>query len=135
MKNFKLKKLVYFHKNVYYSKENYQTKDNSVFLCSNHNHFIFVDDGSQNEFGKEIEFRAQLENELRKGRSLTYYQGQSTRKYKRMKSGTFSSCSDNASSIQFDQATSSTFSAGIDGVPMILIVVQGIIINLKYLQF
>ena len=45
-----------------------------TFLDMNHTHFILVDDGSENQFGKEIEFRANLENELRKGRSLKYYQ-------------------------------------------------------------
>lgn len=44
-----------------------------MFLSPNHNYFILVDDGSQHEFGKEIEFRAHLESELRKGRSLKYY--------------------------------------------------------------
>lgn len=34
----------------------------------NHTHFILVDDGSVGEFGKEIEFRSRLEEELRKGK-------------------------------------------------------------------
>lgn len=45
-----------------------------TFLDPNHTHFILVDDGSENQFGKEIEFRANLENELRKGRTLRHYQ-------------------------------------------------------------
>lgn len=44
-----------------------------MFLEPNHSHFILVDDGSESQFGKEIEFRAHLENELRKGESLKYY--------------------------------------------------------------
>jgi hypothetical protein len=44
-----------------------------VLLDPNHTHFILVDDGSEGFFGKEIEFRAHLEAELRKGRSLRYY--------------------------------------------------------------
>ncbi len=32
-----------------------------------------VDDGSNESYGKEIEFRAALENELRRGRSLDHY--------------------------------------------------------------
>ena len=42
-------------------------------LDPNHSHFILVDDGSQGQFGKEIEFRNQLEVELCKGRNLRYY--------------------------------------------------------------
>ena len=30
-------------------------------MDKNHSHFILVDDGSENSFGKEIEFRAKLE--------------------------------------------------------------------------
>lgn len=99
-----------------YSKERHQTSDDSVFLCSNHNHFILVDDGSESEFGKEIEFRARLENELRKGRSLNYYQKLTREKFVRMRSGTHST----VSNISFSGPSSN-----IDGIPMILIVVQG----------
>ena len=42
-------------------------------LDSNHTHFILVDDGSENQFGKEIEFRAKLEEEIRRGKSLEQY--------------------------------------------------------------
>ena len=38
-------------------------------LDPNHTHFILVDDGSKNEFGVEIKFRAKLENELNKHKS------------------------------------------------------------------
>ena len=44
-----------------------------MLLDPNHNYFILVDDGSEGEFGKEINFRAALEAELRKGKSLKYY--------------------------------------------------------------
>ena len=37
-----------------------------MLLDPNHNYFILVDDGSEGEFGKEINFRAALEAELRK---------------------------------------------------------------------
>jgi hypothetical protein len=50
------------------------TSTGDPFLDPNHTHFILVDDGSDSQFGKEIEFRAHLENELRKGKSLKYYQ-------------------------------------------------------------
>ncbi len=34
-----------------------QTKNTDVLLDPNHTHFILVDDGSEGQFGKEIEFR------------------------------------------------------------------------------
>ena len=42
-------------------------------LNANHSHFILVDDGSEGQFAKEIEFRSELEAELRKGRPMKYY--------------------------------------------------------------
>lgn len=45
-----------------------------MHLCQNHTHFIFVDDGSENEFGKEIELRSRLEDEFKNGFDLGYYQ-------------------------------------------------------------
>ncbi|XP_033748450.1 transient receptor potential cation channel subfamily M member-like 2 [Pecten maximus] len=35
---------------------------NETFLNPNHTHFILVDDGSEHQFGKEITFRAEIEN-------------------------------------------------------------------------
>ena len=32
-----------------------------IELDPNHTHFLLVDDGSENAFGKEIEFRAKIE--------------------------------------------------------------------------
>ena len=68
-------------------------------LDPNHNNFILVDDGSEGSFGKEIEFRASFESELRKGRSLNYYRKKFTRR------------------IENDSEQ--------ENVPMVLIVVQG----------
>lgn len=34
-----------------------QTNNTDVLLDPNHTHFILVDDGSEGQFGKEIEFR------------------------------------------------------------------------------
>lgn len=45
-----------------------------MHLDPNHTHFVLVDDGSEGQFGKEIKFRAKLENELRRGHSLKYYE-------------------------------------------------------------
>lgn len=42
-----------------------QTSKKSIYLSPNHNHFILVNDGSVNEFRKEISFRAKLEFELK----------------------------------------------------------------------
>lgn len=33
----------------------------NVPLHENHSHFILIDDGSENDYGKEIEFRTRLE--------------------------------------------------------------------------
>lgn len=38
-----------------------------ISLDPHHTHFILVDDGSVREFGREIEFRAKLENLIRAG--------------------------------------------------------------------
>jgi hypothetical protein len=43
-------------------------------LDPNHNYFIFVDDGSREEYGKEIDFRVKLEEELRKNKLLSNYE-------------------------------------------------------------
>ena len=48
-------------------------KSRDVLLDPNHNNFILVDDGSIGVFGKEIEFRAHLEAELRKGKTCEHY--------------------------------------------------------------
>ena len=48
--------------------------NNDILLDPNHTHFILVDDGSEGQFGKEITFRAKFENELRRGKSLKYYE-------------------------------------------------------------
>ena len=56
-------------------------KTNDVLLEPNHTHFIFVDDGSEGHFGKEIEFRSKLEDELRKGRVLINFQFNQTEIY------------------------------------------------------
>lgn len=53
---------------IQYYPENTEVKSKDVALDPNHTHFLLVDDGSVGEFGVEIEFRAELENELRKGR-------------------------------------------------------------------
>lgn len=53
-------------------------------LCGNHSHFIFVDDSlGNNKPWLEIDFRANLEDELRKGFEPYYYTNYSeTRKIK-----------------------------------------------------
>jgi hypothetical protein len=55
--------------------------NNDIFLDPNHTHFILVDDGSEGLFGKEIKFRAKFENELRKGKSLKFYENMRTHKF------------------------------------------------------
>ena len=46
-------------------------RDNKVFLDSNHTHFLFVDDGTE-EFGSEINFRHLLEKYIIEGNVPTY---------------------------------------------------------------
>ena len=67
-----------------------------------------VDDGSEGQFGKEIEFRAHLEAELRKGRPLKYYEAQRNKK----------KYDEEESPIELEEDS-------LTEVPMILIVVQG----------
>ena len=52
--------------NAQYSQEDLSVtaKGKDVPLDHNHTHFIMVDDGTEGIFGKEIEFRAQLERYL-----------------------------------------------------------------------
>ena len=53
---------------------NNPAEDLDPMLNPNHSHFILVDDGSEGQFGREIEFRSKLEAELRKGKPMRYYQ-------------------------------------------------------------
>ncbi len=87
-------------------------------LDPNHTHFIFVDDGSEGQFGKEIEFRAHLEAELRKGRSLKFYENRRDI-IKRLK---FSSSNGIHSDEDYEEDDDNVSN---ETVPMILIVVQG----------
>lgn len=107
-----------------------------VLLDPNHTHFILVDDGSENQFGKEIEFRAHLEAELRKGRSLKYYESkrnQRIKKYQQQLSARSISPNRLESQPQpppkepSDDDDDSQDEDGVknESVPMILIVVQG----------
>jgi hypothetical protein len=121
-----------------------QSKMTDVLLDPNHTHFILVDDGSEGLFGKEIEFRAHLEAELRKGKSLKYYESKRNVRKK------ISARSNNSASSNLSGAATTTTtlnnannnnnqqqisddendSQDEDGtrnesVPMILIVVQG----------
>ena len=98
------------------------SKNTDVLLDPNHTHFILVDDGTEGQFGKEIEFRALLEAELRKGKSLKYYE--SKRILKKKISSRSSIGGDYAQDDEFkdsdDEESSKT-----ESIPMILIVVQG----------
>ncbi len=82
-------------------------------LDSNHNHFLLVDDGSRYEYGKEIEFRVNLEDELRKGKSIFYYRKYFTERKK---------VCNNLNESQSKDICKNDLS---ESIPMILIVVQG----------
>ena len=88
----------------YAPDENDPSSSKGVFLDPNHTHFILVDDGSQGNFGKEIEFRAHLEAELRRGKTSEFYA-----KKRRDHKADHKEASKNET----------------DNIPMILIVVQG----------
>jgi hypothetical protein len=88
---------------------------NDVLLDPNHSHFILVDDGSDGQFGKEIKFRAKFENELRKGRSLKYYE---TRRQFMQRKQTYNKTENIEDSNEQDHDSGEL-------IPMILIVVNG----------
>jgi transient receptor potential cation channel subfamily M member 2 len=79
-----------------------------ALLDPNHTHFILVDDGTEGQFGGEIQFRAQLEAELRKGKSLKYYDEKFKRKVCILKEDK-----------EIEEKSSKEI------IPMVLIVVQG----------
>ncbi len=82
-------------------------------LDPNHNNFILVDDGSEGSFGKEIEFRASFESELRKGKSLTYYR----KKFIKRNGKQSLTVKSNWTTANDDTEQ--------ENIPMVLIVVQG----------
>ena len=87
-------------------------------LDPNHTHFILVDDGRQNAYGGEIKFRAQLERELRMGKSQKHYENRRIQ----------TNSGDNISYNEKDYEESDTvqLKKGLkqDIIPMVLIVVQ-----------
>jgi hypothetical protein len=95
------------------------TKNDDVLLDPNHTHFILVDDGSEGAYGKEIEFRAHFEAELRKGRSLNYYE------QKRKKRKNFIENPDNKLSEDENILKDDIGYQIQNPIPMVLIVVQG----------
>ena len=80
-----------------------------------------MDDGSEGQFGKEIEFRAHLEAELRKGKSPKHYETKrsQSKKNKQWSNQSQQIDDDEADDIQDEDCSRS------ETVPMILIVVQG----------
>ena len=107
-------------------KGNDLAKNTDVFLDPNHTHFILVDDGSEGQFGKEIEFRAHLEAELRRGRSLKSYEIERLKRKRKqlMLNGSSGNGNEMFAGNEPDVDDSSENEAN-RSVPMILIVVQG----------
>jgi hypothetical protein len=87
-------------------------------LDPNHNFFILVDDGSENTYGGEIKFRADLENELRKGKSQKYYEN------RRKRTNSNENISDNENSQEDYNTVELIKGLKKDIIPMVLIVVQ-----------
>ena len=50
------------------------TSTSDAYLEPNHTHFVLVDDGSTCLNRNEIEFRTRFQAELRRGKSLKYYE-------------------------------------------------------------
>ncbi len=100
------------------SKESPTSAGDSL-LDPNHTHFILVDDGSDSKYGTEIKLRTKLVSELKRGKSLRYYEQRRERFNNKLgqsmnNSNAFSEKSEDCSEEEVD-----------DSIPMILIVVQG----------
>ncbi len=78
-----------------------------------------MDDGSEGKFGKEINFRTNLEDELRKGKSLGFYR----KLFKKNKSSSSSDVSRSNHNDNLSPQNDETILN--ESVPMVLIVVQG----------
>lgn len=104
-----------------------------VLLDPNHTNFILVDDGSEGQFGKEIQFRSKLEVELQRGKSLQYYQrkrlGRAAFLAQRQMSQLSADKNSEHSEMSLESHVSENEEEDEEGsretVPMILIVVQG----------
>jgi transient receptor potential cation channel subfamily M protein 2 len=100
------------------TKENTAMSAGDSLLDPNHTHFILVDDGSDSKYGTEIKLRTKLVSELKRGKSLRYYEQKRERLNKLSQSmnasNAFSEKSEDCSEEEVD-----------DSIPMILIVVQG----------
>lgn len=92
-------------------------EDNSekgcVPLCPTHSHFIFADDGSENQFGREVDFRSRFENELRRNKLFRFSLNRNKGKYEQ------------------PEQTSSKNGNNNQLIPMIVLVVQGGLPTLK----
>jgi hypothetical protein len=104
-------------------------------LNANHSHFILVDDGSEGQFAKEIEFRSELEAELRKGRPMKYYKDKEKKirihKKKNFLGPNRLNMPENHFSSQPNEVQTRSLKSEneqkneIENVPMVLICVQG----------
>ncbi len=98
-------------------------------IDSNHSHFILVDNGSEGSFGKEIEFRSSLENEIRKGKSEVFYETCRANRIRREKLKSIEnneSINDNENDGEILNESEELKTGLIKGIiPMVLIVVQG----------
>lgn len=96
-----------------------------------------MDDGSEGQFGKEIQFRSRLELELQRGKSLQYYQRKRLKRELRAKTERQISGVDGSEvsldgsiieqleNLEDDEDDDTTERSRSELVPMILIVVQG----------
>lgn len=104
----------------------------SEMLNPNHSLFILIDDGSEGQFGKEIEFRSELEAEIRKGRNIEYYQELMRRKRRgRIYSKTHQNHLLGTYLRNFHANNENNDDENTEQVPMVLICVQGGFYSLK----
>ena len=89
-----------------------------------------MDDGSNGIYGKEIEFRAKFENELRKGKSDIHYRNSRFSRRKRLASEGSSNTNNGENDCdddEIDDYATEELKSGLKKVivPMVLIVVHG----------
>ena len=89
-----------------------------------------VDDGSCGSYGKEIEFRSNLENELRKGKSNFYYKNRRLNSKRKKKISTDNDILvEESNDEDCNEIKNEELKTGIkkDFIPMVLIVVNGLL--------
>ncbi len=108
-----------------------------AYLSSNHSHFLLVDDGTQQKTSRELVFRSRLEEELRRGKTLRYYQKrrlkpnmlkqlhQLSTASEELRHTTLRDWHERTSHPSLHDAEPMMSAAAPDDIPMIMLIVQG----------